>query len=129
MPDILELIGKGKENAVTNAQLQEIMHVSRREISAAIHELRAEGQMICADLHGYYIPQTDAELIAGYNTLWLKAVSNLAVLKPMRREIKRKDLLSLTAEAKARERKRYEQKAEAERLANRENQEEGNREG
>lgn len=103
MTDILELIGKGKENAVTNAELQEIMHVSRREVSQAIHELRASGQIIVSDNHGYYTPNTEAELICGYDTLWKKSVSLLAVLKNTRREIKRKNLFPLTAEARAKE--------------------------
>lgn len=124
-----QLIPKGKENAVNNAYLQEVLHTSRREVSAAIHELRAEGHLICADNHGYYTADTDEELVTGYDTLWKKATSNLATLKSMRREIQRRNLLQLTAEAKAREKRRNEQKTKAERLANRENQEEGNREG
>lgn len=96
--EIKGLIPTGKKNAVTNADLQQVMHVSRREISAAIHELRAEGMIICADTHGYYIPSTDQELIAGYDCLWKKAVNGLAALRAMRREIKSKNLYPLTAE-------------------------------
>ena len=105
---------KGKENAVSNAQLQEIMHVSRREVSKAIHELRASGQIIVSDTHGYYIPENSEELIAGYNNLWRTAVSILAVLKPMRSEIVRQGLLPQTAEGKAREARKRKDEPQAE---------------
>ena len=100
-----ETLKEGKENAVTNADLQQIMHTSRREISQMIHILREQGLIVCADSQGYFIPQTDNELIQGYDLLWKKAVSNLAVLKAMRREIKKRNLLPQTAEAKARRQK------------------------
>lgn len=101
-----EILKEGKENAVTNADLQQIMHTSRREVSQMIHLLREQGSIICGDSQGYYKPQTDNELIQGYDVLWKKAVSNLAVLKAMRREIKKRNLLPQTAEATARQARR-----------------------
>ncbi len=57
MPDygqcIKERIKAGKENAVSNCDLQQITNASRREVSKAIHELRASGQIIVSDSHGY----------------------------------------------------------------------------
>ena len=109
MPDVSQCmkgeIKQGKENAVSNAQLQETMHISRREVSAAIHALRAEGMIICAD-QGYYMPKDDAELIAGYDILWKRAVSGLSTLKSMRAEIVKRGLLPMTAEGKAQEARR-----------------------
>ena len=101
---IIEQLRKGKNKAVTNRTLQEITNLSRREVSATVHALREQGMIICSDTHGYYIPSDTAELISGYNTLWKKAVSNLAALKTMRAEIKRRGVLSETAEAKGRQR-------------------------
>lgn len=119
MPDlgayIMEnVLKEGKEKAVTNADLQESLHLSRREISATMHQLRQSGHIIVGDNHGYYTPATDEELIAGYNNLWKKAVSNLAVLKPMRAEIVKRGLLPMTAEAMAREARKRKDEPQAE---------------
>ena len=99
-----EVIGEGKENAVSNNDLQQVMHTTRRGVSTVIHDLRAEGMIICAD-QGYYKPKDDEELIQGYDILWKRAVSSLSALKPMRAEIVKRGLLPKTAEGKARQRK------------------------
>ena len=91
---------------MSNAELQNLMHLSRREISAEIHRLREEGMIICADVNGYYIPTSNEELLAGYDNLWKKAVTGLAALRVMRREIKNRGLYMLTSEYKSRKEKR-----------------------
>ena len=97
---------KGKENAVSNETLQGMTHSTRREVSAMIHALRQKGIIIVSSDHGYYIPQDSAELIGGYDILWKRSVSMLSALKTMRAEIRKRGLLSQTAEAKTRERKK-----------------------
>lgn len=100
-----EAIGEGRENAVSNNDLQQVMHTTRRGVSTVIHDLRAEGMIICATRQGYYKPKDDEELIQGYDILWKMAVSSLSALKPMRAEIVKRGLLPKTAEGKARQRK------------------------
>jgi len=96
---------KGKQNAVSNETLQGMTHSTRREVSAMIHALRQKGIIIVSD-KGYYIPVSNDELISGYDILWKRSVSMLSALKTMRAEIRKRGLLSQTAEAKARERKK-----------------------
>lgn len=90
---VADALGEGRENAVTNHDLQVMTGCSRREVSEMVHSLRIGGEIICSGNEGYFKPATDQELIAGYMTLWRKAVSNLSALKAMRREVKRKGLL------------------------------------
>jgi len=92
---------RGKENAVSNLTLQRITGSTRREVSAMIHALRQKGLIIVSD-KGYYIPVSNDELISGYNILWKRSVSMLSALKTMRAEIRKRGLLSETAEAKSR---------------------------
>ena len=95
---LLALIPKGKENAVSNEALQGLLHQTRREVSQTIHDARMDGMIICSGNQGYYIPETDAELLEGYDTLWSMSISVLASLKTMRKEIVRRDLLKDTRE-------------------------------
>ena len=103
MNGILVLIPEGKENAVSNKELQKILNLPRREVSRLIHEARLNGAVICSNNHGYYAPANDQELIDGYDTLWKKSVHGLASQKAMRAEIVRRGLKALTYEAQVRE--------------------------
>ena len=108
---LIDLIPVGKEKAVKNADLQKQTNLTRREISKAVHDFRQKGMIICSDSHGYYIPKNEEELVQGYNVLWGKAIGNLSVLKPMRKEVKKRGLYGLTREAQSRQGKKDEQKA------------------
>lgn len=108
---LADLLPIGKENAVKSKDIQEKLHLTRREVSQAVHDLRQKGMIVCSDSHGYYTPKDEKELVQGYNVLWGKAIGNLSVLKPMRKEVKKRGLYGLTREAQSRQRKKDEQKA------------------
>ena len=127
---LLSLIPRGKEKAVSNAALQSLLHQTRREVSQTIHDARMNGHIICSGIRGYYIPDSDAELIEGYNTLWSMSVGGLASQKAMRDEIVRRGLLDQTKEAKSRANRNArklsdEQKTEDNGLSNSQDKSEG----
>lgn len=52
-----------------------------------INKLRADGEIICADDRGYFIPTTEAELTAHYRKLRGSALSMLKTLKAERKKL------------------------------------------
>ena len=67
--------------------LAEEMGNSERKNRMIINKLRAGGEIICADDRGYFIPATEAELIAHYRKLRCSAVSMLKTLKAERKKL------------------------------------------
>ena len=123
---LADLLPIGKEKAVKSKELQEQLHLTRREVSQAVHDLRQKGMSICSDTYGYYIPKNGEELVQGYDCLWGKVIGNLSALKPMRREVKAKGLFTETREYRARKKKQTdEQKTESGGLSEGENPKEG----
>lgn len=56
--NIVELIPRGKENAITRERLCEITGVSDRTVRGYIHDAREKGEMIISSTgsKGYYLP-------------------------------------------------------------------------
>ena len=99
---LYEAIPEGKEKAVSNADLQESLHLKRRDVYRLIHEARCNGFVVCSGNYGYYRPKTKEEYIEGYNTLWRMATSLLSALKAQRKIIKHNGWYPETIECKYR---------------------------
>ena len=99
---LLELIPKGKENAISRKQLGTLIGETQREVSRTIHNARKAGHIICSSAQGYYKPQTDEELVEGYDKLWGPSISILSSLNPMRARLVDTGLIVETKEYKSR---------------------------
>ena len=62
MKDIIEFIPYGKENAISQEDLADVMHCGKRTVRALIFSARTKGAVICSTCEGtaggYYIPLT-----------------------------------------------------------------------
>lgn len=57
-----------------------------RRLRAVVEALRCEGHRICADpAHGYYLAETDAELLGTCEFLYSRAMTSLRQVAAMRR--------------------------------------------
>ena len=64
--NILDYIPKGKKNAISNRELQTLLHIDRRDIQRFIRAARLKGVIICGfggKNGGYFIPETFEEII------------------------------------------------------------------
>lgn len=89
---LIQHIPKGKEHAISNSTLQDVLHLTRRDVSAAVLAARLDGIIIASDHHGYYIPVTDDELLQHYRLHHKQAVTLLASLTPVRRVLVKKGI-------------------------------------
>ena len=85
--ELLEMIPKGKENGISNKDLQRALGVNRRRVCELIATARKNGDVICSGITGYYRPADTAELEEFYRVNRARAISLLVVLKPSRREL------------------------------------------
>ena len=84
---VLEEILRGKEGAVTRHWLWVCSGANDRVVRKAIEELRNEGHLICNDQdgYGYYIAETDEDILRQYRRDCARAVSILKRLKAFRK--------------------------------------------
>lgn len=72
-----ELLGTGKENAVSGRELAAILHINIRNVTEQIEKERRAGQPICATASGenpgYYLAKDDEELQGYCNALRKRA--------------------------------------------------------
>ena len=85
----MQIIPKGKANAIRSAELQRIWQTDKRGVSARIRRLREAGSLICSGNAGYYRPETAEELQEFYRLMRAKAIGLLSVLKETRKELQR----------------------------------------
>lgn len=71
--DIVSLLNRGKENAVTSAELAELTGLDLRTVRGLIEDARNTGVLIAASNDGYFIPATEQEA-----AMWLKMAGNKA---------------------------------------------------
>ena len=58
---IADLLGVGRENAITRRDLERLTGLAPREVSLAVERERRSGVPILADGSGYYLPASDDE--------------------------------------------------------------------
>lgn len=91
--DLLSAIPKGEKNAILSRDLQRVWGMNnKRSVSAQVEKFRKAGVLICSGERGYYIPETTEELEKFYLNYRKMAVSLLTVLKPCRKELKKRGI-------------------------------------
>jgi biotin operon repressor len=83
-PNILELIPKGRENALHQEQLAEILGVSRDTVKSLVRKARKNGAEILSGISGYYYPKDDEERKAFVYTLSKQAFTRLKTARPIK---------------------------------------------
>ena len=86
---IVDILQVGKENALTRAELCDMMKVTDRAVRLMIAEARAEGAIIinAQDGKGYYLSEDPADLRRQYNSNRRRALSILRQQKFLRRKL------------------------------------------
>lgn len=95
---MIELIGKGKQNAIPGSRLCELTGLSDRKVRAEIETLRREGHIIVnlQDGNGYFIPTEIEDIRRQYIQNDRRAKSILVQQKKMRAILKAANLLPET---------------------------------
>lgn len=58
---IFDLLGYGKDSALTRSELSQLTGLGLREVTRQIEKERQGGKIICADGDGYYKPASPSE--------------------------------------------------------------------
>lgn len=77
----------GEENAVSMRDLAVRFGTDERAIRKAIHEARESGVIICSGNSGYWIPDTEYQLVSFYRLAHSRAMSTLNSLKATRERL------------------------------------------
>ena len=88
---IIVLLGEGKENARSAAELAAMVGTDERSIRRAISAARTSGALICSGVPGYWLPGDPAELHETYKKIYSQAISTLAALQPMGEAIRKEN--------------------------------------
>lgn len=81
---LLDLIPKGRGNAIGMKDLAMVLGISERETRKAIHKARLDGEVICGTDAGYYKPGSDAEAWEYITIASARCLSGLKALKAAR---------------------------------------------
>ena len=84
---ILELIPKGRENAVSLAYLAEMLNVSERTTKEYVSRARKKGISIVGDRFGYYKPANREELQWYYRIFRKRGLTALSSISSARRDL------------------------------------------
>ena len=86
---IVELLPKGKENAISTADLSKAVGVSNiRELRKLVANERKAGEIIASSNNGYFIPANIREIEEFVHTLDSKARSIMVALQSARKLLK-----------------------------------------
>ena len=91
--ELLAIIPKGEENAVSMRQLSDLLGFTPRHIRACIESARREGNVICSSDAGYYIPVNDDELRSFYHRTRARIFTSFDCLQPVVKLLKEVDSL------------------------------------
>ena len=86
---ILQLIGKGEENAIHLGELIKHTDLHDRDVRRCIEQLRRSGEVIISSASGYFRPETPAELKRYINQETHRAKSIFYTLKNARQMMQR----------------------------------------
>lgn len=84
---ILELIPKGRENAVSLYYLAEMLNVNERTIKKYVSHIRKNGTPIVGDQFGYYKPANREELQWYYRIFRKRGLTALSSISSARRDL------------------------------------------
>ena len=85
---IVNLIPKGKDNAISRSWLRYALGTSDRQVRKMIAQAREDGYLIINTGKGYYIPDDVADLIRFYRREKKRAISIFVRLKNTRARLK-----------------------------------------
>ena len=85
---IVNLIPKGKDHAVTRSALRFATDMSDRKVRQAIHDARVAGHLIVSTDKGYYIPDDVRDLIKFYRQEKKRLASTYAGVRNIRAQLK-----------------------------------------
>ena len=77
---IVSCMPTGRENAVPMRYIAVILNMSEREVRSTVNDARLLGHMIIGDDNGYYLPETNGELLDYYFRLKSHANTTQSVL-------------------------------------------------
>ena len=86
--DILEFIPVGKENALHQEELANIMGIPCDRVKARVREARKKGAEILSGVCGYYLPKDDEERAAFVSMITKQAFTRLKTAKPIKSSLK-----------------------------------------
>lgn len=85
--NILELIPKGMNNAISMHDISVLSGMDEREVRQSIFDARCNGTIICSSVNGYFFPETNTELLAWYRTVKKRGMASLESLKSARKQL------------------------------------------
>lgn len=92
---VSELLNRGKENAITTAELMRACNLERkRELTLQIAKERAAGALICSTTSGqggYYLPENREEVVEFINSMSSRAKNTFKAVKAAREYLKQID--------------------------------------
>lgn len=83
--ELVSILPHGEENAIKTKELSQYLGLSRRETRDEVLRARLEGKIICSSRHGYFLPETDDELLTFYLWMRKRCLVGLASLSQTRR--------------------------------------------
>lgn len=86
---LLTLIPTGSRSAISQHELANALDVSPRRVRLMILTARTDGEFICGDDSGYYIPADDEELYRWYLRARSRNKSGWKSIAPARRYLRR----------------------------------------
>lgn len=87
--DILACFKYGRANAVHLKELELLTGLNSRALRLIIERIRRDGNTICADENGYYLPETIAELEKYIHRAEAMAKSTFYTLRTARKELEK----------------------------------------
>lgn len=93
--NITDVIPTGEERAISMAALARALDITERDVRKAILQARMAGSIIAGTGSGYFIPDTDEELLTYYRIAKARGLTTLASLKATRRELKERGILPM----------------------------------
>lgn len=84
MDGLQSVIPTGKENAIHQTQLANILGVQPTRAKKMIQEARRQGAQIMSSKCGYWLAETDAEMQEYVDRMRREALSRLATIKPIK---------------------------------------------
>ncbi|MCQ2387933.1 MAG: hypothetical protein MJ066_05785 [Clostridia bacterium] len=91
MDKIERYIPIGKENAIHQRELAEIVGVNTNKLKKKIKEARLEGAMICSNGNGYFIAGNKEEARTFYHSMRKQAITRFNSIKLIKRKLREMD--------------------------------------
>lgn len=88
MDGLQSVIPTGKENAIHQTELANMLGVQPTTAKKMIRDARRQGAQIMSSKRGYWLAETDAEMQEYVDRMRREALSRLATIKPIKHTLK-----------------------------------------